>query len=150
MSFSLMPVRLFAEERGGTWRSVFTKQETDYFLEDGRSMDQMEAWEINPAYRADLDFNLSTRNMRLVMGELGFDVTDDGALIEIGQFQRASARWLTRHLGERSAAVDAETHCDMRWLEVGLREGYLSDRIEKAAYIVREGRKRSATHVMVV
>lgn len=151
MSFNLMPVRLSQEETGEVWRCVFTRRETDCYLDclvsDGNLSVEPAR---NPGYRADLDFNLSNRNMRLVMSALGIAMSDDGALVKIDEFQAAATRWMTKNAGVPSSEIPTTTSSNGRWMEFGIDEGYLNRRIESAAAIAREGRSRGATHIMVI
>lgn len=151
MSFNLMPVRWSQENTGEVWRCVFTRQETDYYMDSVASDDNVTV-EVarNPDYRADLDFNLSNRNMRLVLSALGIAMSDDGALVNIDEFQAAATRWMTKNAGVPSSEIPTTTSSNGRWMEFGIDEGYLNCRIESAAAIAREGRSRGATHMMVI
>ncbi|TVS15922.1 MAG: hypothetical protein EA417_12010 [Gammaproteobacteria bacterium] len=151
MSFNLMPVRLSQEDIGEVWRCAFDRRETDYYLEPVGSHGNLNAEPaINPHYRGELDFNLSNRNMALVMSALSLRMSDEGALFKIEEFQAATTRWLTRNMGVPSQEIPTTKCSEDRWVEFGVDEGYLNRKIEQAAAIAREGRTRGATHIMVI
>lgn len=149
MSFNLIPMKREKVDGKVVWMSVFSAEETEYYQYDAAAWENLAREpERNPGFRADLELNLSCRNMRLVMEDLGFEMSNDGVVIEVGQFIEATSRWMTRHLDAPSAAV-ADIKVSPRLIDCGRPAGYLNDKISRSAHIAVEGRRRGATHVCV-
>lgn len=152
MSYSMVPMRRDEKDGKNVWKTVFRPEETEYYQFDAAAWQNLAREPArNPAYRPDLDLDLSSRNMYLVVEALGFHMTNEGVVLEIGEFLAATTRWLTRHLESPSAAIP---HIELagsgaRMIEFGMHEGYMNEKIAKCAYIALEGRKRGATHVCI-
>lgn len=153
MSLSLFPVRESVKGGRPQWETVFESSETQCFLfEPDNSVQDVNNPPPNPSYRPELDMNLTHRNMRDVLNAVGYELDEDGLLVDIQQFIRAVTLWRTTNLTTESPGLDAsilKAPGRAAVIDCGRRPGYINDKIQQAGQIAVEGRQRGATHICV-
>lgn len=96
------------------------------------------------------DLNLSNGNMASVFRALGLDIDSGGALIPVDQFLRSASVWLQQNLDAPSPAREPITERGSGgavMIDLGLRAGYLNERIHQAVLVAQKGRALGATHI---
>lgn len=91
--------------------------------------------------RSGPDFN--NRNAGLVLQALGYTVEDGFFSAPLAEFAARAAQWLQKSLGQRSEEVQAQDltgDIGPVWIEAGLREGYMQERIHDLSVFANEGK----------
>lgn len=140
-----MSISFFAGRReADITSSVFTSEETvERFY---KSWDDDEGT-ANPGYRPELDINLSNRNARYVLAQLGITMDDDFFEVTVDQMVNLCTHLLRRSLkGQRSgieSSVDRQAgHATM--IDCGVEQGYVERQVMRILTLCREGKARGA------
>ena len=109
------------------------------------------AHEPNPDYVEHASLDMANANARTVFANLGFDLEDGGDQFPIEDVYQALFKRLNapRPLVGRLATVSGGFD-QVRVIDCALTEGDVRVRMEKVFHIVKEGRLRGATHIVVV
>lgn len=164
-SRDFMPVRLSKTEKypDGIWDSVFDPAHTNEYdvkhPDYHRSLysdDDVEP-PPNPHYKPELNLNLSNSNSQAVIEELGlgnyYDGELDGWAIPIDIFIAFATQWLKKHIGKRDPGTDTVVDKMPGRITIysgGRSEGYMNEKIQKALYIAKEGKKLGATQMSLI
>jgi hypothetical protein len=117
-------------------------------LKDGIWNDATDEFIANPAYRPDLDINLSNDNAHEVIEALGYVVEEGFFQAPASAFKEAIHRYLQRGIGKIDPGIDAKIDAApdrMTMIHCGRREGYLAQTMHRLAVMVDEGIRRGAT-----
>lgn len=142
MSMSLVAVYLDETEVDSVWRdinSVVSRQKLG--LEIPSTPDDFDDSE---------QLNMANGNMANLFRALGLQITDEGALVPVDVFLRASSQWLQDHIGTPSEAREPVIEKGKGRIVLvvgGVRSGYLNERIHQAVLIAQRGKELGATHI---
>lgn len=152
MTCDVVPMKCEGSQGRSTWTTVFEDFETAYYsYPDGWCYRSLDEPPRNPKYREELQLNLSNRNMGILIAALGYEISSDGLMVPIREFLQAATFWLQENIGKKSEGFDSD-HVGgrgARFIEGGLREGYVNEKMYKAVVIAREGLARGATHLFL-
>jgi hypothetical protein len=145
-----MSITFYAGKQvGDSIEWVFTKDE----LADRNYTDPMDPDDEgtpNPAYRPELDVNLSNRNAAYVLAELGIEL-DDGyfsipindLLIRCTNLLRGSLKY--KRQGIRTTVQAEPGHPTI--IDMGIEEGYVERQVMRISVLAREGKARGAEYI---
>jgi hypothetical protein len=111
-----------------------------------------DVWLLPPAARQAPDafeLNVSNANGADLLLAMGLDPDVEQPPMPIDAFSGLLTAALRRHLGQRSAALEAvadQQHGKMAVIHCGRREGYIEERLGELAAIVQISRAANATH----
>jgi hypothetical protein len=109
--------------------------------------------EHNPNYDPRLNINMSTRNARFVLNELGIigpnDNVDDGDVMTVETFEAGVRATLARNpkpIPGLQGYTDAEVG-RLTIIGMGVADGYANKRMEQMLKLVEAAREYGATHI---
>ncbi len=143
-----MSISFYVSNEAGDW--VFTRDE----LNPGDwVMNPETGWEEevpNPSYRADLDINVATRNARIILDALGYELDDEGFWSDsITTFLSRGQAYLRSRLGKQSKGFDdvISEGPGPRMIDCGLPNGYAEKQIHRLVVMAQEGQSRGAVTI---
>jgi hypothetical protein len=124
-----MSMSFYAQQRDGAW--AFPADALDPYIwpEDPDAEPSP-----NPAYRPELDINLSNANAQAVLAALGYEVADGCFSAPAQEFAARAAAWLQSHLDRPSAEVEARVDAApgrATFIDCGLPAGYFNATIRR-------------------
>ena len=106
-SMDLTAVKFSGEH--DAWSNVMPAEWQSYYNWDNHPHTSQDELPTNPDYKPEYNMNLSNRNMRWFMDELGLQGDNEGFHIEIDEFLGRASSWLQKNMNKPSAEVPTVT-----------------------------------------
>ena len=103
----------------------------------------------NPAYRPELDVNLSNVNAVDVLGTLGYFVDEGTFEAPVGEFIERARRYLRSRIGKAPSVTEGLFVLATRGMPglTMLQSGYTERTVHRLVVLAQEGRQAGATHI---